>query len=48
MLVADSAVAFMWNNVNSFLVKPWVKGLSLTPMDPAFPGQYVPIEIYVE
>jgi oligopeptide transport system substrate-binding protein len=48
MLVGGSPVAFMWNNVNTYMVKPWVKGLSLTPMDPGYPGQYVPTEIYVE
>ncbi len=48
MLVGDSPGAFFWNNVNSYLVKPWVKGMVKTPMDPRYPGQYVPIEIYVE
>src|SRR5574342_1354838 len=24
-------VAFFWNNVNSYLVKPWVKGVQTTP-----------------
>ena len=48
MLVGDSPGAFFWNNVNSYLVKPWVKGLAHTPMDPRFPGQYVPVDIYIE
>lgn len=48
MLVGDSPGAFFWNNVNAYLVKPWVKGLVRTPMDPAFPGQYVPVDMYVE
>lgn len=48
MLVGSSPGAFFWNNVNSYLVKPWVKGLALTPMDPGYPGQYVPVEIYIE
>jgi oligopeptide transport system substrate-binding protein len=48
MLVGDSPGAFFWNNVNSYLVKPWVKGMMVTPMDPAYPGQYEPGEIYVE
>lgn len=48
MLIDDSPGAFFWNNVNSYLVKPWVKGIAYTPMDPRFPGEYVPAEIYVE
>jgi oligopeptide transport system substrate-binding protein len=38
-LLTDGApVAFMWNNVNNYLVKPWVKGIVTTPQDSAFPG----------
>jgi oligopeptide transport system substrate-binding protein len=48
MLVGGSPVAFMWNNVNTYLVKPWVKGLALTPMDAGYPGIYGPIDIYIE
>ena len=48
MLIDSSPGAFFWNNVNQYLVKPWVKGLALTPMDPGYPGQYVPVEIYIE
>ena len=33
MLVEGGYVAFMWNNVNSYLVKPWVQGITQTPMD---------------
>ena len=38
LLVSGAPVAFMWNNVNSFLVKPWVKGYEPTPQDVDFPG----------
>jgi len=31
-------VAFMWNNINDYLVKPWVKGIVTTPQDSDFPG----------
>ena len=48
MLIDSSPGAFFWNNVNTYLVKPWVKGIVKTPMDPGYPGQYVPIEIYIE
>jgi oligopeptide transport system substrate-binding protein len=38
-LLLDSAPgAFMWNNVNSYLVKPWVTGYELTPQDTDWPG----------
>jgi len=38
-LLTDGApVAFMWNNVNNYLVKPWVTGITTTPQDSAFPG----------
>jgi oligopeptide transport system substrate-binding protein len=38
-LLTDGApVAFMWNNVNNYLVKPWVTGIVTTPQDSAFPG----------
>jgi hypothetical protein len=31
-------VAFFWNNVNVYLVKPWVTGIQTTPQDSGFPG----------
>ena len=38
-LLTDGApVAFMWNNINDYLVKPWVKGIVTTPQDSDFPG----------
>jgi oligopeptide transport system substrate-binding protein len=40
LLIDDCPGAFMWNNVNQYLVKPWVKGLELTPQDAGWPGQY--------
>jgi oligopeptide transport system substrate-binding protein len=40
MLVDDAAVAFFWNNVNAYLVKPWVKGVKQTPQDAGFSGSY--------
>jgi oligopeptide transport system substrate-binding protein len=38
-LLTDGApVAFMWNNINDYMVKPWVKGIATTPQDSDFPG----------
>jgi oligopeptide transport system substrate-binding protein len=48
MLVEGGHVAFMWNNVNSYLVKPWVKGLVTTPMDSGWAGDNDPVAITVE
>jgi oligopeptide transport system substrate-binding protein len=48
MLVEGSYVAFMWNTVNSYLVQPWVQGISQTPMDSDWPGAMVPTSITVE
>jgi oligopeptide transport system substrate-binding protein len=33
LLVSGSPVAFMYNTVNNTMIKPWVKGLTETPMD---------------
>lgn len=38
LLVSLSPVAFAWNNQLNYLVKPWVKGIVVTPQDSAFPG----------
>jgi len=48
MLVEGGYVAFMWNNVNSYLVKPWVQGVTQTAMDADFPGAMVPTSITIE
>jgi oligopeptide transport system substrate-binding protein len=45
LLVSGAPVAFMWNNVNSYLVKPWVKGLETTPQDADWPGSINPIVV---
>jgi len=38
LLTDGVPVAFMWNNINDYLVKPWVKGITTTPQDSDFPG----------
>lgn len=47
MLTDTAPVAFMWNNVNAYLVKPYVKGIQTTPMDSAWPD-VDPLAITVE
>ncbi len=48
LLVAGAPVGFMWNNVNSYLVKPWVKGIVTTPQDSAWSGDINPIGISID
>ncbi len=48
MLVDDAAVAFFWNNVNAYMIKPWVKGVKQTPQDSEFPGAYSPLTLDID
>jgi oligopeptide transport system substrate-binding protein len=45
LLVAGAPVIFMWNSVNSYMVKPWVKGLQTTPQDSDWPGSTAPLSL---
>jgi oligopeptide transport system substrate-binding protein len=48
-LLTDGApVAFFWNNVNTYLVKPYVKGITTTPMDSGWAGIYAAIDITIQ
>lgn len=42
MLTDAAPVAFMYNNLNNFMVKPWVKGVVTTPQDSDYPGSVSP------
>lgn len=44
-LIDDVPGAFMWNDVNSFLVKPWVSGFNTTPQDSDWPGSVDPLTL---
>jgi oligopeptide transport system substrate-binding protein len=48
LLVAGAPVAFMWNNVNTYLVKPWVTGLKTTPQDSGWAGIQSPLTIDID
>ena len=48
MLTDGVPVAFMWNNVNSYLVKPWVSGMVKTPQDSGWPGDIAPWTIDID
>jgi len=45
LLVEQCPVAFMWNNVNRFLVNPRVSGYQMTPQDSDWPGSVNPIVV---
>lgn len=47
-LITDLPVAFFWNNVNAFLVKPWVTGVTKTPQDAAWAGIQVPLTLDID
>ena len=47
-LVDDSPVAFFWNNVNAYMVKPWVKGVTTTPQDSDWPGSTTPLALDID
>ncbi len=38
LLVDGAPVAFAWNNLNTYLVKPWVTGVVTTAQDAEWPG----------
>ena len=48
LLISDVPSAFGYNNTNHYLIKPWVKGITPTPQDAAWPGQYVPLTIEID
>jgi oligopeptide transport system substrate-binding protein len=48
LLVSTGAVAYFWNNVNHYLVKPWVTGYNKTPMDSGWLGAYTPWTIQID
>ena len=48
ILVAGAPVAFMYNSINHYLVKPWVKGIKTTPQDSAWPGDIDPANITID
>jgi oligopeptide transport system substrate-binding protein len=48
LLVSDATILFLMNDVQSFLVKPWVKGAMPNPQDIYFPGDTTPLTITIE
>jgi len=48
LFMDDAAVVMMYNTINHYLVKPWVKGIATTPQDSAWPGDINPIGIDID
>jgi oligopeptide transport system substrate-binding protein len=48
LFMDDAAVAMMYNTINHYLVKPWVKGIKTTPQDSAWPGDIDPVSITID
>jgi oligopeptide transport system substrate-binding protein len=48
MLTDGAPVAFMWNNVNAYMVKPWVTGVVKTPQDAGWPGNVTPWTVDID
>ncbi|MCI0476931.1 MAG: ABC transporter substrate-binding protein, partial [Anaerolineales bacterium] len=48
LLMVDAAAAFIWNSVNAYLVKPWVKESKTAPLNRWFPGDTNPTLIDID
>jgi oligopeptide transport system substrate-binding protein len=48
MLMVDAPAVFIWNSVNMYLVKPWVKNYKSTPQNRWFPGDANPLAIDID
>jgi len=48
LLMVDAPAAFIWNSVNAYLVKPWVKDYKSTSQNRWFPGDATPMTIDID
>lgn len=48
MLVSQQPIAFFYNTVNSYLIKPGVQGMKFTPQDASWPGYIDPLSIEIK
>ncbi|MGZ9226719.1 MAG: peptide ABC transporter substrate-binding protein, partial [Anaerolineales bacterium] len=48
LLISDADVAFMYNRVNAYMVKPWVKGFAPSAFDLIFAGDTTPFTLTLE
>jgi len=48
VIIGSVPAAFFYNNVNAFLVKPYVKNITTSPMDSAWAGFYSVSDITIE
>jgi oligopeptide transport system substrate-binding protein len=47
-LLLDAPAAFIWDSINAYLVKPWVKDYKSTPQNRWFPGDDNPLTIDID
>jgi oligopeptide transport system substrate-binding protein len=48
LLTDDVVLAYVSNSVNSYMIKPWVKGVVTTANDAGWPGQMDPLTITIQ
>ncbi len=48
MVIGSVPGISIWNNVNAYLVKPNIKGITTTPQDAGWPGDIDPLSITIE
>ena len=48
MITTDLPAAYMYNNLNAYLVKPRVQGVKTTPQDSDWAGSRVPLSITLQ
>ena len=48
MLIDLVPAGLIWNRAETYLVKPWVKGITVTAQDADWPGTFMPLTITVE
>lgn len=48
MMIGTLPGVMMWNRVNSYMIKPWVKGIETTPQDTDYPGSINPTVIDID
>jgi len=48
MMIDDCPAAFVYHDVQAFLVKPWVKGYQTCTMDFQWPGSFAPLTVEID
>ena len=48
LLIDLVPAGIIWNRAETYLVKPWVKGITVTAQDADWPGTFLPLTITIE